>query len=314
LLVLSIATGLGLPGCDRGGERACSPEDRGTVWATAGAGSPALHRIDLCPLRVVSVAPGAAVFSVAAAGDVVVVATDPTAPPPDVGGAGDRVAAPAAAAFGGRQRLARLVDGRLEPLPGLGDRPAGDPALGPDGRIAFVVNEAGPANVSRDRLFVYEPATGAVAARYATERTVERPAWGAAGALAAYRVPLPGEQPEVVIIPPEGPVRIVPVARGLAVDGPPLQLTWGHAGQVTLTFFVHGQRSLRISTLVVEPDTGVERTLPDLHALAWSPDGRRLLVQDQRNHLGYVSPPRLADFHRLGDVGPSGFVDAAWAS
>lgn len=166
--MVPLVAGFALPACDRGGERACGPEEHGTVWATAGAGSPALRRIDLCPLRTVPVVPDAAVFSVGAAGDLVVVATDPTAPPPEAGSGGEGEAPPATVAFGGNQRLARLVDGRLEPL-------------------------------------------------------------------------------------------------------------------------------------------------PDLHALAWSPDGRRLLAQDQRNHLGYLSPPGLADFQRLGDVGSSGLVDAAWA-
>lgn len=312
-VVVVVASTVSCDGGDDGDdERACGAADRGTVWIVAGSGSGALHRVSLCPLRAEPVAPTVPVFGVDTVGDRVLVASDPQAPAPAPPADDGQQPLVAAGADQSGQRLRRVDDGRLLPLTGMEDRFAQDPALGPENRVAFVANPRAVAGPAIDRLFVYDPATEQVTPWLASDRTLDRPAWGPDGQLAAYRgVVLPDEKPEIVIVSGPGQSRVLPVAAGLPVTGPILHLAWGRAG-IALSFFVEKGQTLDTVTVVVDPATGEERQLPGVAGLAWSPDGRRLLTSDG-GRLSVRTAPRLDQADKLGTLDVGTISDAAWA-
>lgn len=269
----------------------CQADQQGKIYLVAGESntSAALYQGTLCPLRFRAVPGVTRVRGVSGAGDLLVVTHE----------------------GGGIEVGTEGVDS-LAPLPGVTDRPhAGDAAVSPEGLIAFTTSQPISGGVATDRLHVFDPETGETKPILADNRFLSRPTWGPGGRIATFRrAQGQGEVPEITIVEPDGQARHFPLVP------PPLlgevwTLEWGASNLVAVSYDILDLNPVS-ETILLDPDSGTKQVLRGWRALAWSPDGTRLLMQGEDD----LALARAPHFNRPRVLGPppSGMFAAAWLS
>jgi hypothetical protein len=209
------------------------------------------------------------------------------------------VVAAAQAEVGFADRIQRFRQGRFEPVPGLGSPKAHDPDLRPDCRMLFnTVDRANPQRLAF-RLHVWDPGTGTDEIVHTTAQEEEIDyGWGPGGRIGIIvRSRVTPNAPVttaygIIIIEPDGSVKRLPVP-----DPEIRGLLWAEAGWMALGLGDRGN-------MFLQPDTGERHDLLGWEGLAWSPDGRQLLVLEDGSDtsLGVVDITDLAKVQRLGDA------------
>lgn len=272
-------------------EAGCQADQEGKIYLVAGESntSAALYQGTLCPLLFRAVPGVTRVRGVSGAGDLLAVTHE----------------------GGGIEVGMEGVDS-LAPLPGVTDQPhAGDAAVSPEGLIAFTTSQPISGGVASDRLHVFDPETGETKPILADNRFLSRPRWGPGGRIATFRrAQSQGEVPEITIVEPDGRARHFPLVP------PPLlgevwTLEWGASNLVAVSYDILDPNVVT-ETVLIDPDNGTKQVLRGWRALAWSPDGTRLLMQGE-DGLALARAPRFNRPRKLGPP-PSSVFAAAWLS
>ena len=199
--------------------------------------------------------------------------------------------------------LQELQDGKLGPVERLGTERGSDPHLSQDCRILYVrAAEAGAELVTE--VVRFDPGTG-TSATVAAGSTVASASWGPNGEILLLKREPTG--PVLVVIKPDGSqTTITPEQPDV---GNPL---WGSSGWIATD--IAQPRQPPTGTLFINPATGQRSHLDGWLPLAWSPDGRQLLVAEatKGTTLAVVELPDLARTRNVG-VSEVGTVwDAVW--
>jgi Gluconolactonase len=199
--------------------------------------------------------------------------------------------------------LQELKGNKLVPVDQLGLQPGSDPHVSADCRILYLrVAEADPELVNEIMLF--NPGTGTTTS-VVKGSTVGSASWGPDG--------------EIIILMREatGPVLVVREPDGSQTQINPEQpdignVQWGRGGWIAMG--VAEPRQAPTGTLFVNPATRERTQLDGWLPLAWSPDGKQLLVTDSKKGttLAVVELPDLTKTRNVG-VSEAGTVwDAVW--
>jgi hypothetical protein len=184
------------------------------------------------------------------------------------------------------------------------------PALKPDDcRLAFTdVDQTGAETVHR--LHVWDPKTGTDSIVERAAESAPHPAgfdWGPGGRLAVVLNTggSPGKpvvSTAMVIVRADGSRQTLPApASDLGA------VYWGSSS--TMAFV----RIDAKATLLFDPVAGTSSELAGWWPVAWSPDGRQLLLTDADNQeeLAVVAPPDLSSVQRVGTA-PVGVYGGVW--
>lgn len=273
---------------DQGGA-SCRSDEAGDIYLVAGASntSAALFKGSLCPLSFRAVPGVTRVRGVSGAGGVVVVTRE-----------------------GGEIRIGTEGAPPMKMSPFTDDRFVQDAAVSPDGIIAYTTTRPVAGDAATARLHAYDPKTGDnTRPILADNRFLSRPSWGPGGRIAVFRQALrQNEVPEVTILEPDG------TARHFALSPPPLMgnvlnVAWGTSSLVAVSYDILDPNPVLV-TVLLDPDTGMQRVIRGYHALAWSPDGTTLLAQGE-SELALLREPDFSRPRKLGRP-PSGALGAAW--
>ena len=259
----------------------CADTDSGSTLVLMAASDPLeadLYRVCLDGLATQRLTSGARISSVDAAGGDVVVGTGARGP----------------------DEIARFSDGRLEAIAGLRGLRAHTPAASRDGTIVYVraggLDDKGVPR--RYLLESYDPATTESEVLYSSAHPMFASDWGPDGSVAVVEQ-VSGRKARVLIAPPDGDVRRMPV------EGLPVGLAWGTVGYVAIqTGPRHG--------MLLDAKGGRSRSLGPWLPLDWAPEGETLLVTDEsRRRLG-LWDLGTGDVEVLGDPGVGRIYDGGW--
>lgn len=268
------------------------PALAGRFYATAGAGD---AEADLYNLRFV---PDLVMFSLTAGHRTFGV--DGCAEALTIGVAGPEV---------NFQDALRRFDGEISTIDGLGDGTGALAAVGPDCRTAFLRLDRS-ASPPTNHLMLFDPATKTLRELYmpGAGRVLGVSDWGPGGQLAVFEGTAPSDgQPTVatgiVIINADGSKRTIP---------PPVSgfgtLQWGTSQRIAVSDEANG------ATVFLDPSSGERSELRGWTPLAWSPDGRRLMVTDaaERKTLAVIDDSDLSQARVVGHANKVAFVDLVW--
>lgn len=198
--------------------------------------------------------------------------------------------------------MAKVVDGKTEPLPGLDLEHINDASVSPEGLVAVTTSQPITGGAVTDRLHVYDPKTRTTRPLLADNRFLSHPTWGPDGTIAVYRAGgQNGQKPQITIVEPDGTSRHVPI-RPPAMPALVDHLLWGPTDSIALSYLDAG---LEPVTVLIDPGTGKQKIFRGWWAVAWSPDGTSLLVQSlEKSDLAVVRAP---DFGRPRSIGSTSF-------
>ena len=222
-----------------------------------------------------------------------------------VDGCADKVVVSAAQKeVGLTDHLQELKGSQLAPVDQLGPRPGSDPHLSADCRMLYLRVAEGAAGDLVNEIVLVEPGSG-TSTTVTTGGTVSTASWGPGG--------------QIVILRREatGPVLTVHQPDGSRTDIDPKQpdvgnVQWGRGGWMAMG--IAEPRHAPTGTLFLNPSNGERSQLDGWLPLAWSPDGRQLLVAEatKGTTLAVVELPDLTKTRNVG-VSEVGTVwDAAW--
>ena len=219
------------------------------------------------------------------------------------GCAGKVVVSAAQKDVGLTDHIQELQGDRLAPVERLGLQRGSDPHVSSDCRILYLrVVEANPELVNE--IVLFDPAAG-TSTSVAKGSTVASASWGPNGEiLLLKREPA---SPVLVVMKPDGSQTTIR-AEQPDVGNP----QWGRSGWIATD--VAQPRQAPTGTLFVNPATGERSQLNGWLPLAWSPDGRQLLVAEaiHGTTLAVVELPDLTKTRNVG-VSEVGTVwDAVW--
>jgi hypothetical protein len=219
-------------------------------------------------------------------------------------GCKDRVVVSAAQAdVGLTDHIQELQAGRLAPVEKLGAQVGSDPHVASDCRILYLrLVEANPELVNE--IVLFDPATGSTKS-IAKGSSLAAASWGPNGEILLLKREATG--PLLVIMKPNGSQATIKPEKPDV--GNPM---WGRGGWIATDIAEPEQRPT--GTFFVNPTTDARSVLDGWLPLAWSPDGRQLLVSDAKNGttLAVVELPDLTKTRNVG-VSEVGTVwDVAW--
>jgi hypothetical protein len=221
-----------------------------------------------------------------------------------VDGCADKVVVSAAQKeVGLTDHLQELQGGRLAPVEKLGTQPGSDPHVSSDCRILYVrLAEAASELISE--VILFDPVTG-TSTSVMKGSTLASAAWGPGGEILILKREPTG--PELVVVKPDGSQRMIKAEQPDV--GNPL---WGRSGWIATD--IAELRQPPTGTLFINPATMERSQLDGWLPLAWSPDGRQLLVAEagRGTTLAVVELPDLTRTRNVG-VSEVGTVwDAVW--
>lgn len=200
--------------------------------------------------------------------------------------------------------LQRVDGSGLAPLEGIGTVAGSDPHVSPDCRILYLRVAEGAGGQLVNEIVLVEPSTGN-STTVATGSTVATASWGPDGEIVILRRETDGPL-LVVQNPDKSHAEIRP-------DQPDVgNVLWGRGGWMAMG--VAELRQPPTGTLFVNPATGERSQLDGWLPLAWSPDGRQLLVAEatRGTTLAVIDLPDLTKTRNVG-VSEVGTVwDAVW--
>jgi hypothetical protein len=219
------------------------------------------------------------------------------------GCAGKVVVSAAQKEVGLTDHLQELQGNALGPVERLGVHRGSDPHVSSDCRILYLqVVEANPELVNE--IVLFDPATGA-STSVAKGSTVASASWGPNGEILLLKREPTG--PILVVMKPDGS-QVTIKADQPDVGNP----QWGRSGWIAVD--IAQPRQAPTGTLFLNPSNGERSHLNGWLPLAWSPDGRQLLVAEaaRGTTLAVVELPDLTKTRNVG-VSEVGTVwDAAW--
>jgi hypothetical protein len=189
---------------------------------------------------------------------------------------------------------------RLGPVPGLGSPHAFTPAISPSGVLAYVELEGSTGALSFS-LKTWDPASQRGRVILSNPTSLGDPCWNLDGSLRILRSP--GNGTTVLTVTSNGTI----VGPDLAADAT-LDMKCSIDGIIALL-----PRRPEARSTFVDPKTGRRTELLGWTVLAWSPDGRRVLVQAADGTLGILRWPVSGPVQRLGRSPVSTIWDAGWA-
>lgn len=302
LLALGVVA-LGLVGCNDDSDRRSSPPPSSTTAAEAIAGAPLTGRVFVLA------------GEQSLAYDIYEVSSPPlrlnrlssVARVSALGGCPSTLAVAAAQVEVGLTDTIQVFrDGRFHPVDGLGAPKGFSPALNPaDCRMAYTDVDRSTSELVQ-RLHVWDPRTrtGDIIERGNYLSGVQ---WGPGGRLAVVlnEGGDPGQKvvsTAMVIVAPDGSKKSLPA------PAPDVgALVWAPSESMA---FVRVDAK---ATLFINPDTGARSELAGWWPVAWSPDGKQLLVSDAQTHkeLGVVAASDLGTVQRVGTA-PVGVYGGVW--
>lgn len=181
-------------------------------------------------------------------------------------------------------RIALSRDGRFQPVPQLGRPYAFGPALSPDGRTLAFVRPSGPGN--RVKTIVSPDLdTGEREQLFRTTRSRDAPgalAWGPDGRSLVTSLGQRG--PRVVLV-----VMLDGSTRAVAESWWTSGALWSPSHLIAVSAPIAFREGY---TLLLRPDGSAVGEIPDRSAIAWSPNGRLLLLKRRDGMLGFATGPR----------------------
>jgi hypothetical protein len=219
------------------------------------------------------------------------------------GCAGKVVVSAAQKEVGLTDHLQELQANRLAPVERLGVQPGSDPHVSADCRILYL-RVAGAAPELINEIVLFDPGSG-TSISVAKGSTIASASWGPNGEILLLKREASG--PTLVVMEPGGSQRTIR-AEQPDVGNP----QWGRTGWIATDIAL--PREAPTSTLFLNPSTGERSQLNGWLPLAWSPDGRQLLVAEaaRGTTLAVVELPDLTKTRNVG-VSEVGTVwDAVW--
>jgi len=199
--------------------------------------------------------------------------------------------------------IQELQGGKLAAVEKLGVERGSDPHVSSDCRVLYLrLVEANPELVNE--IVLFDPATGSTKS-VAKGTTLASAAWGPNGEILLLKREPAG--PVLVIMKPDGSQTTIKPEHP-DVGNP----QWGRGGWIATGIAEPQQRPT--GTFFVNPITGARAVLNGWLPLAWSPDGRQLLVSEatKGTTLAVVELPDLTKTRNVG-VSEVGTVwDAVW--
>lgn len=208
-------------------------------------------------------------------------------------------------------KLAQVAEGgSLVPIPGLGRPNAFTPQAMADGTIRF--RDQGPGQKILNRYMSFDPATGRAKVLHSSKKDFGQGVRATPFGLFTSMVRPEGSAASVVLIARDGAKTKFAIAPRLGT---------AESGRALIAVDLYGSPDVNApatDTVLLNPKTGKKTTVEGWAALAWSPDGTKLLVvraADTRlpdAELAVLDPANPDQPEILGTIPGVTFFQASW--